>query len=85
MILMLHILIALSSVVVAGLSYAKPSHTTVQTASGLALGTLASGTYLVVSERAPLMHACVSGLIYFSLVSFLVITGSRRLAHQNNR
>lgn len=72
MILPLHIVIALLSVVVSGITYARPAKRLFNTSYALVAGTLATGTMLVLSAPAHLGTACVSGLVYLALVSALI-------------
>lgn len=69
MLLLIHISIALLSIVASGLTYARPSKRFFNASYLLVGGTLATGTVLVLSAPAHLGTACVSGLIYLALVS----------------
>lgn len=80
MIVLLHVLIALSSVACTTYLYIRPSKRKFYGAYGLIGATLASGTYLVTSTHSPLLSSCVTGLIYLGVVSFGVLAASRRLA-----
>ncbi len=68
MTLLLHIIIALSSLLFTTYLYFRPSQAKFYTAYGLIAATLLSGTYLVVSLHAPLMSSCMSGLVYIVMV-----------------
>lgn len=80
MILLSHIIIALSSLVMSTVSAFWPSRTKVYATAGLIAATLASGTYLVISTQTPLLHVCMTGLVYLGLASSGVIVAVRRLA-----
>ncbi len=80
MILIVHIILAISSVVVATLSVGFPSITKVRASTGLAIGTLASGTLLVFSSNSHLVEACLSGIVYLAIVSYLIATAHSKLA-----
>jgi len=69
MMILLHILAALSSMVCTGFLYFLPSKRKLYASCGLLVLTLASGAYLVVSTHSPLLPACMGGLIYLGLVS----------------
>jgi hypothetical protein len=80
--LLLHILIALSSIVASGLAYARPSKQRLNTSYGLVAATLASGTYLVVAQPTHLASACISGLAYLGVVGSAIVAARLKLAKQ---
>ncbi|HVW22929.1 MAG TPA: hypothetical protein VHB51_00335 [Candidatus Saccharimonadales bacterium] len=67
MIILLHVLCALSSLVATTWAAFAPSKTKLRVGYSLTAMTLASGTYLVISLHAPLLSSCETGLIYLSL------------------
>ena len=83
MILVLHIAVAVSSLVFAALTYVSPSKSKVKAQYGLIAATLATGTVLVLSTGSHLMSACISGLAYLSAVSVFVFASKRKLSKQN--
>lgn len=80
MLLLLHISIALSSLVFASVMFAKPSKRKVGASYVLAGATLASGTALVTTTGASILHACIMGLIYLAVVLTLTVFAQRKLA-----
>jgi hypothetical protein len=82
MMLLLHILIALTSIVVSGLAYAKPDKRRLTVSYGLVVATLTTGTYLVASAPAHLASACASGLIYLGIVGAPIAAAHAKLAHE---
>jgi hypothetical protein len=66
--LILHIIIALTSLVYAGYTFFSPSQNKLRFSYSLVVLTLLSGTYLVMVTHSPLMAACTSGLIYLAVV-----------------
>ncbi len=78
--LLLHISIALLSLVWTTYLYFSPSTTKLNGAYTLIAGTLASGTALVITTGAPLLKSCISGLLYLTVVSFGVGMASRKLS-----
>lgn len=68
MIVLLHVLIAFSSIAFTTYLYFRPSRRGFYAAYGLVATTLASGTYLVLSTHSPLLSACTSGLLYLGVV-----------------
>lgn len=81
--LITHIIFALLSIFYTSYLYFKPSSGLFRPAYVLIGGTLGSGTILVVSSGSPLLGACVSGLVYLSVVSIGLALASRKLRLQN--
>lgn len=67
MILLVHILIALSSLAVTAAVCIWPSRRLLQSSALLIALTLGSGTYLVMSLHTALLSACVSGLAFLAV------------------
>lgn len=84
MILLSHIVIALTSLAFSGLTFFVPSRAKLRVSYGLIALTLISGTYLVISLNSPLLSSCMSGLIYLSIVVTATIMARRRLLSINN-
>lgn len=84
MIVLLHVLIALSSVAWTTYLYFAPTKGKFYAAYGLIGATLASGTYLVISTHSPLLSSCVTGLIYLGIVLTGVFAASRKLARETS-
>lgn len=82
MMLLLHILIALSSIILSGLAYVRPSQQRLTASYGLVAATLATGTYLVVAQPTHLASACISGLIYLGVVGATIAAARFKLAKQ---
>lgn len=80
MILMLHIMIALSSLLQVSYLLFAPSRTRLRWSYGLMGATLASGTWLVVTNPAHLAAACASGLVYLAAASATTTIARRNLA-----
>jgi len=85
MTLLLHIIIALSSIIISGIALAKPSRRILGVSYALIIGTLASGTYLVALAPSHLPSACVSGLLYLAVAGTLTTVAQRKFAAQANR
>ena len=79
MVLIAHVIIALSSLVFTTFTYARPSKSRLSVAYTLVASTLISGTYLVVSTKSPLISACITGLAYTSIVSVAIFAASYKL------
>lgn len=80
MLLVTHILIALSSLIYSGYSYFAPTKNKLRISYGLVAATLTSGTYLVISTHSPLTQACLSGLVYLGVVSAGLVSAHLKLA-----
>jgi hypothetical protein len=80
MILLLHISIALATVIYATYLYARPVASRFPAAYGFIVATLASGTYLVVLSPAHLAQACVSGIVFVAVVMAVLLSARRKLA-----
>lgn len=78
--ILLHVIIALMSIAVAGLNLFNPSKSKLRLNYLLIASTLASGTYLVAHEHSSMLQACASGLVYLAIVSSGVIPARIRLA-----
>lgn len=86
MVLLLHILIAISSIGIATFTYFKPSMGRIGTSYGFIIATVASGTALLLTNPATLLHACISGVFYVTVVSLVTIATHvrvRKLATQS--
>lgn len=80
MILLAHIIIALSSLFVTAYAFISPSQLTLK-ASYVFVGlTIASGTYIAVANPTHMVQACISGLIYTGVVMVGIVAVRRKLA-----
>jgi len=77
---LLHIVIALSSLVYTTYLFVRPSKRKFYVNYGLIALTLVSGTYLVVSTHAQMLQACTTGVIYIGAVTLGMIAARHRLA-----
>jgi hypothetical protein len=82
MFIVLHVIIALSSVAYTTYLLVAPTKLKFYVTYGLVGLTLISGTYLVVSRPAHILSACESGLLYIGLVLTGIVAAKYRLAHQ---
>ena len=80
MILITHILIALSGLVITTIAYMRPSSNMLRAAyAGVGL-TFATGFYLVAMAPAHMLQACTSGLMYLGAVSIGIVATRAKLA-----
>jgi hypothetical protein len=85
MLLLIHIVIALLSILLATLTYFIPSTRRIAVSYGFIVATVASGTALLIINPANLLHTCLSGLFYITVVSLVTIGTHyriRRLARE---
>lgn len=78
MVLLFHVIIALSSIVVASYMFIRPSNRGFLTSYLLIGGTLASGTLLVITTPSEMLHICISGTAYLAVASILTIYAQKR-------
>lgn len=83
MIILIHVLIALSSVLFSALSFINPTRLKLKTSYALIASTLISGTFLVVSAQASLLRTCVSGLVFVTATSIVTYFSRNKLASQS--
>ena len=77
---MLHILIAISSLVFAVYTLARPAKSSLAASYGSIFATIASGMYLVAAEPAKMLHMCIAGLFYLAISITLTTIARVRLA-----
>jgi len=81
MVILIHVVIALSSLALTTGLLFKPAQAGFRLAYGLIALTLVSGTYLIFSTGVNILHACTTGLIYLAVVSSSLVAARHRLAH----
>lgn len=79
--LLLHIIIALTSIIYSTVMVLSPSARKLRVNYALIALTLTTGTYLVVSTHAALLSSCVSGLCYLAVVLLGTVATRRKLVH----
>lgn len=82
MLIVLHVLIAVTSILYGAISAIAPTKRRLHVSYGLVVATLASGTWLVVSLGSPILSSCVTGLLYLAVTCSGLIVAQRRLASQ---
>lgn len=80
MTVILHIIIALTSIAYTGFTFFLPSQSKLKASYILVMATIASGTYLVLSKPAHMIEACVMGLLYLAFVSLGIVSTRHKLA-----
>jgi hypothetical protein len=84
MFILLHVIIALTSLLYTSWLNFKPSQRGIRGAYWLVGLTLGSGTYLVVSTGSNMVQSCTTGLVYLGLVSAGLFSARYRLAKQTD-
>jgi hypothetical protein len=67
--LVLHIVVALASLLSTALAFVMPSKTKLHISYVVVALTLVTGTYVVLSMHASMVRSCFTGLIYLAVVS----------------
>lgn len=80
MILVTHIIIALSSVAYTTLLLFRPTQSKLYISYALVAATLASGIYLTVINPASMLRTCTTGLVYVVLVTAGIAIARKKLA-----
>jgi hypothetical protein len=82
MLLVIHILAALSGIAMTTYSFITPSHSKINISYGLVLATIASGTVIIIKDHLSILSVCLSGLLYIGFTVSGLIAASHRLARQ---
>ncbi len=85
MLVLIHVSIALASLVYTGYLNLFPAKSKFNAAYALIAGTLISGTALVIARPAHILSVCESGLIYLGVASLGIATAHRRLAKETSK
>ena len=79
MVILIHVLIALTSIGVASVVYFKPSVQRLIVSYFFIIATVGSGTYLLISSPSNILKSCLVGLLYLTVVSIVTIASHVRL------
>ena len=79
MIVVVHVIIALLSMVWTTYGYVRPSRTSLRISYSLVALTFVSGFYLVWSEPAQMLRSCMTGLAYLGVVTIAIVATRRKL------
>lgn len=80
MLILLHVILALGALVLSTHSNFKPTAGKLRASYGLAAGTLTSGVLLIVINNASVLRTCLTGIVFFGVVTVLNETARRKLA-----
>jgi len=79
MIIAIHVLIALTSVLLATTVVIRPTTQLLKIHYGFVAATIVTGSYLLVAYPAHLAQSCAVGLVYLGVAATLSIFGQLRL------
>jgi Trk-type K+ transport system membrane component len=79
MIIAVHVVIALLSILWTTYGYLRPTNSNIRASYVLVALVFVSGFYLVWSEPAQMIRACMSGLAYLGIVSLGILATRRKL------
>lgn len=79
MVVLLHVLVALSSIAFTALLIISPSKFRLKISYGLVAATLGSGTYLAAFYPNHLAQACLSGIAYVSFITIFTTVTRRKV------
>ena len=85
MLLIMHVSVALSSLVMASIVMFNPTKSRLYMTYGLEAAVLVSGTSLVVLSDTNLLQSCVTGLLYLMAISSATILGKYKLQLQETK
>lgn len=82
MIILIHVIIAIASIVIASFTFFRPAIKRLIVSYGFILGTVATGTYLLVAYPSHILESCLMGLSYLTVVTIATIAAHVRLHNQ---
>ena len=80
MMLILHIVIALLSVIYTAYVYFSPSKTKLNGSYLLVAMTVVTGTWLIIANPAHMVQSCITGLVYLGVIFFGIVLARRKMA-----
>ncbi|MBC7564910.1 hypothetical protein H7100_01595 [Candidatus Saccharibacteria bacterium] len=80
MIILIHVILALTSIILASITFFRPSMQKLMVSYGLILGTLATGIFLLVAVPSHLLQSCIMGVSYLAVVTTATIVAHTKLA-----
>lgn len=85
MLLVAHILIALTGLVISSYNALRPTQAGLRLSGMLLVATLVSGTGLVINSHASLASACLAGIAYSCFCLVAIGLGWKKLARQREQ
>ncbi len=86
-IVLIHVIIAITSIALSSITFFKPALKRLYASYGLIVATVASGTLLLIATPSNILHTCLSGLFYLTVISIVTIATHvriRKLVEQEN-
>jgi hypothetical protein len=80
--LLVHIIIALLSLVISGFTFLQPSKTKLNLSYFVVALTLVTGSYLVIFGHANLVKTCITGIIYLGFVTAGLVQAHKKIAKE---
>lgn len=74
----LHVIIAISTIGLAGFSLLNPTKSKLYLSYLLTAATFATGTYLVIISPSHLVTACITGLVFLGIVGAMLFAARQR-------
>lgn len=79
LLLLFHIVVALATLAVVTTAYFKPSTNSLKVNYLSASLTFVSGTILTILNPSHLVQACLTGIVYFTIVTVVTLLARRKL------
>lgn len=80
MLLVIHILIAISSIILTTYTYLHPSKSKLNFSYILAALTIMTGSYLIFIKPAHMVQSCMAGVTYLGFVTLAIVAARKKLA-----
>ncbi len=80
MLLVVHVVVAVTGLIVASAAFAHPSLAKIKASYGLLVGTLLSGSLLIFAANASILRTCMSGLLYTAVMYIGIAAAKSKLA-----
>ena len=84
MLVLLHVLVALSGLIYTGYAFLSPSKAKIYGSYGFIAATLISGGILTYASHSPLLSVCVTGLLYLGIIGAGILAAKRKLSKEPN-
>jgi len=79
MIILIHVIFAITSIITASFTFFNPTIKKLIVSYGLILGTVGTGTYLLVTVPSHILESCIMGISYLTVVTIATIAAHVRL------
>ena len=79
MIILIHVIIALISIIIASFTFFKPTMKKLIVSYGFIFATIATGTYLLVTIPSHILQSCLTGIVYLTVISVATVAAHVRL------